>query len=125
MKETIIIGISDIITDDYGFTYIDLELEDGSLGYFPNSEEILKTFSLGSKVKYREIIEFNKKPKIIGLLHNKKKINKNLIANLDALKINRSILVNKVLKIYNHYLGNRDKNNNLMKACQLKLQLKV
>jgi len=63
-----IISISDIITDNHGYFYVDLELENGIKGYYPNSEEFLKSLSIGAEVSYISMEEFNKRLKIKGLI---------------------------------------------------------
>jgi len=72
MIEAVIVKVSDILTDDYGYTFIELELSDGTQGFFPNKVEVLESFYEGMEVKYREVKEFNNRPKIVGLLPNNK-----------------------------------------------------
>lgn len=70
MIETVIKSISEILTDKHGYTFVDIELEDGAQGFFPNEREYLESLFLGMEVKYRAVKIFNNRPKIIGLLPN-------------------------------------------------------
>lgn len=72
MKEAVVKSVSEILTDEHGYTFIELELSDGAQGFFPNKEDFLELFYEGMEVKYREVKTFNNRPKIVGLLPNKK-----------------------------------------------------
>jgi hypothetical protein len=67
MQETKIKKISKILQDEHGYSYIDLELEDGTQGYYPNEVDVLESFSKGTKVKYAGSKIFAGRNKISGL----------------------------------------------------------
>ena len=79
MKEAVVVSVSEIQTDEHGYTFIELELSDGAQGFFPNKVEFLELFYEGVEVKYREVKTFNNRPKIIGLLPNKKEIKRQML----------------------------------------------
>lgn len=68
MIHTKITHISDILTDEHGYTYVELELEDGTKGYYPNSVEFLGTLTVGDSVRYNDTKLFNGGNKINGLI---------------------------------------------------------
>jgi hypothetical protein len=67
MTETTIKSVSKILQDEHGYSYIDVVLEDGTQGYYPNSDEALGLFTVGSKVKYKDVKMFAGRMKINGL----------------------------------------------------------
>lgn len=67
MVETKIKKVSKITTDDHGYTYVDLELQDGTQGYYPNDVSVLESLTKGSKVKYVDTKPFAGRTKINGL----------------------------------------------------------
>lgn len=75
MTETKIAQISEILTDENGYLYVDLVLENGVQGYYPNSEDALGLFNEGDEVRYADTKEFAGRLKINGLI----KLNKNVI----------------------------------------------
>ena len=79
MIETVIVSVSEIQTDEHGYTFIELELSNGAQGFFPNKAEFLELFYEGMEVKYREVKTFNNRPKIVGLIPNKKEIQKQML----------------------------------------------
>lgn len=67
MTETTIKSVSKILQDEHGYSYIDVVLEDGTQGYYPNSDEALGLFTVGSKVRYKDVKMFAGRMKINGL----------------------------------------------------------
>lgn len=74
-----IVKAGEVVSDGHGFFYIDLELEDGTVGYYPNDEEYLLKLKVGSVVEYIDTKEFAGRTKINGLIlkeQNKIKMSK-------------------------------------------------
>ena len=67
MIETTIKSVSKILTDENGYSYIDVVLENDVQGYYPNTEESLGLFTVGSRVKYKDTKTFAGREKINGL----------------------------------------------------------
>ena len=53
--------------DKHGLFHVDLELADGTIGYYPGNEEFLRTLYVGAEVTYIDTKHFNKRNKINGL----------------------------------------------------------
>jgi len=89
MIEAVVKSVSEIQTDDHGYTFIELELSNGAQGFFPNKKEFLELFYEGMEVTYREVKQFNNRPKIVGLLPNKKqtKTKKMLVGKIVGLTL--------------------------------------
>lgn len=83
MISTVITQVSEILTDEHGYTYIEISFENGVQGFFPNKVEYLGLFYEGMEVQYRDVKNFNNKQKIIGLSPVKNKTeNKMLTAKI-------------------------------------------
>lgn len=70
--------VSEILTDDHGFTYVNLLLSDGTEGFYPNSVEVLQALSDGLEIKYSSVKPFNGMNKIMGLVVLNKTENKKM-----------------------------------------------
>jgi len=66
-KNTIIVNLSEVVQDKHGLFHVDLELADGTVGYYPSNEEFLKSLYVGAEVMYIDTKHFNKRNKINGL----------------------------------------------------------
>lgn len=60
--------VSKILTDNHGFTYVNLTLDDGTEGFYPNTVEVLQSLSKGLDVRYSSVKPFNGMNKIVGLV---------------------------------------------------------
>jgi hypothetical protein len=68
MVVTAIEEVSDILTDEHGYTYVNLLLSRDVRGFYPNSVEFLSSLQVGDKVRYVDTKMFNGRLKINGLL---------------------------------------------------------
>lgn len=66
-KNTSIVVLSEVVQDKHGLFHVDLELADGTVGYYPGNEEFLRTLYVGAEVSYLGTKHFNKRNKINGL----------------------------------------------------------
>ncbi len=66
--KTRVSSVSEIITDEHGFEYINLILEDGVKGFYPGKPDLLSGFKPGLEVSYSGTKKFNGMNKIIGLI---------------------------------------------------------
>ena len=66
-SKTSIIALSEVVQDRHGLFHVDLELADGTVGYYPGNEEFLRTLYVGAEVSYLGTKHFNKRNKINGL----------------------------------------------------------
>lgn len=62
-----IVKLSEVVQDKHGLFHVDLELADGTIGYYPGNEEFLRTLYVGAEVTYIDTKHFNKRNKINGL----------------------------------------------------------
>ncbi len=62
-----IVALSEVVQDKHGLFHVDLELADGTVGYYPGNEEFLRTLYVGAEVSYLGTKHFNKRNKINGL----------------------------------------------------------
>lgn len=60
-------SIGGVVADSHGHFTIDIVLEDGTKGYYPNTEEFLNKLKVGSEVSYIDTKEFAGRIKINGL----------------------------------------------------------
>ena len=69
-------AVSEILTDENGFYFIDVELQDGTIGFYPGEKEALSFFKPGSEVSYMDTKKFNNRNKINGLImeNNKEEV---------------------------------------------------
>lgn len=59
--------LSEVVQDTHGLFYVDIELEDGTSGYYPGNEKFLRSLYEGAEVTYLSTKFFNKRIKINGL----------------------------------------------------------
>jgi hypothetical protein len=62
-----IVKLSEVVQDKHGLFHIDLELADGTVGYYPGDEKFLSMLEVGQEVTYLGTKHFNKRNKINGL----------------------------------------------------------
>lgn len=88
MVTTKIKNVSEVAVDDHGYPYVDLELEDGTAGYYPNTNEFLNSLSKGDEVKYAGVKNFAGRLKINGLtkLNETKKMVTGIIKSVGEIK---------------------------------------
>lgn len=70
---TVVESVSEIMTDENGFCFIDLVLGDGTRGFFPGKADTLSAFTPGVSVLYSSVKKFNGMDKINGLTVEEKK----------------------------------------------------
>ena len=68
MVVTAIEEVSEVLTDEHGYTYVNLLLGGDVRGFYPNSVEFLSSLSVGDKVRYVDTKMFNGGLKINGLI---------------------------------------------------------
>jgi len=68
MVVTAIEEVSEVLTDEHGYTYVNLLLQDETKGFYPNSVEFLSSLTAGDKVRYVDTKMFNGGLKINGLI---------------------------------------------------------
>lgn len=56
--------LSEVVQDKHGLFHIDLELADGTVGYYPGNENFLRMLYEGAEVSYLGTKHFNKRNKI-------------------------------------------------------------
>lgn len=71
-----ICSVGEVVADGHGHFTIDIELEDGTKGYYPNTEKFLNKLKVGSEVSYIDTKEFAGRTKINGLILKEKKMEK-------------------------------------------------
>lgn len=59
--------LSEVVQDTHGLFYVDIELEDGTSGYYPGNEKFLRSLYDGAEVSYLGTKLFNKRIKINNL----------------------------------------------------------
>lgn len=64
--------ISEVVADSHGHFTVDIELEDGTFGFYPNTELFLNKLKVGSDVSYIGTKEFAGRIKINGLVLKEK-----------------------------------------------------
>ena len=56
--------LSEVVQDKHGLFHVDIELADGTVGYYPGNENFLRMLYVGAEVSYLGTKHFNKRNKI-------------------------------------------------------------